>query len=180
MSVSNLERKISFNGDGESLIFNFSFRVLAEGDLTVYIVDESVEPNTLTLQTINTDYVVVLNPSDGGTVTFTEAPSADVSVLLFRETSPEQSLELSTVTRFPSQQIENALDRVTLRQIEIDESIERSITLPENADGVDIQLPIPQDGMQLQWDGETGQLINVEAVDASLLSQVATAAGDVS
>ena len=55
MTVSTTSNKVTRDGDGTILSFQYDFKIFADGDLDVYIRDTN---GTETLQVINTNYTV--------------------------------------------------------------------------------------------------------------------------
>ena len=72
MTVSNLNTKNSYNGDGTATQFTYSFPIHSTAELQVI---ERSALGTETVKTLTTDYSIVDNGSAGGTVTFGTAPA---------------------------------------------------------------------------------------------------------
>lgn len=80
--TSEVTREPSQDGDAAETEFTYSFRILDENDIDVYLLNDD---GTETLQTITTHYTVSgVGDANGGTVTFVTAPAADEAVHIIR------------------------------------------------------------------------------------------------
>jgi Pectate lyase superfamily protein/Collagen triple helix repeat (20 copies) len=98
--------RVSYLADGVQVAFAFPFRVLVPADLLVLVNDVIALPGSYTVEGID--------ESDGGTVTFLEAPAAGATVTLVRETARTQTLDYQENDSFPAASHEWALDKLTL------------------------------------------------------------------
>ena len=74
MTVSSVYTPVRLDGNGSVVAFAFGFKINDASELKVYLVDDAT--NTKVLQTITTDYTLVINTTtEGGTVTFVTAPT---------------------------------------------------------------------------------------------------------
>lgn len=138
MTVQDTTNIKRVNGDGNTDEFTFTFRVLQNADLKVYIVDAN---NDKTLQTENTNYELSLeSDGEGGTVDFSigTTPTATEDVLMVNEVDLTQTADLPTEGNFNETAVETALDRVVLQNIQQEEEITRCLKItqedPENDD----------------------------------------------
>lgn len=105
-TITSTTASTSAVGDGVEDEFTFSWYVINETDVIPYLDDTVQDP---------ADYTVVLNPSNlGGTVTFDTAPGDGVVVLINRETDRTQELDLPAYGAFAAEDLEAALDKLTL------------------------------------------------------------------
>ena len=126
MTVSNLNTKNSYNGDGTATQFTYSFPIHSTAELQVI---ERSALGTETVKTLTTDYSIVDNGSAGGTVTFGTAPASGVTVVLLRNTNLTQGVDYIANDAFPAETHEAALDKLTFQIQEAQEEIDRSIKL---------------------------------------------------
>lgn len=161
MSVTNATRKIRATGDGAQTDFTFPFKVFAQADIDVYKVDTSVSPETKTLQTITTDYTVALNTTtEGGTVTYTTAPTSDEDSLIVRDQPRIQDTNIPTESNFPETQVENQFDKEVMMIIDMTEDVSRSLKFPVESTQTDIEVPEPTAGKALLWNATADGLEN--------------------
>ena len=93
MTISTTIVKNSYSGDGSTSTFSYTFKVLAEADLTVIIRDSL---GTETTKTLTTHYTITgVGDANGGSITFTAGniPSATDTVVLIRDTAQIQSID---------------------------------------------------------------------------------------
>jgi len=191
MTVVNTTSKIRANGNGSVVAFVFSFNVADETELEVSKIDTSVSPEVATLQTLTTDYTVALNTdSEGGTVTFVVAPLSTEDSFIKRVNTLDQATDIPKESNFPEESLENALDKLTKLVQQLQEQMDRALTLPETSSSSTPELPEPSTGKGLVWDAN-GNLINstddfndivtdaAASAAAALVSQNAAAASAV-
>jgi hypothetical protein len=190
LTISATVRLFYQAGNGVTVAFPFSRPFFANPDLKVYLVTAGVA----TLQTYATDYTIVGagNPA-GGTITFNTPPASGTTVVYYGDLDATQSLDLSNVTRFDTQAIEDAFDRVTILIQEIDDRLGRTAKLPLTSVGTyTLDLPTPSVGKSLVWNvvgGFSNSSFDIETVpqiltglstqiingDAALFAQIAAA-----
>jgi len=129
MTISTTIVKNSYSGDGTTTTFSYTFKVLAESDLTVIIRSAL---GTETTKTLTTHYTItgVGSPS-GGSITFTTGniPSATETVVLLRDTTQTQAIDYIANDPFPAETHEEGLDRSVILAQELQEEVDRSIKI---------------------------------------------------
>jgi len=129
MSISNQTNKVFGTGNGITKNFDFDFKIFNASDLEVYLV--AVDGTATGPLTLNIDYTVYINPvAEGGTVSFTVAPSSVQKTFIRRIEPYTQSLVLATEGGLPAKQIENQLDLQMMTIIQLSEAVDRCIQLP--------------------------------------------------
>jgi hypothetical protein len=125
MTVSSSTNKASYNGNGSTTVFAYSFKIFDQDDLTVIIRSAT---GTETVKTITTDYTVSGVGNDGGgNVTMGTAPASGETITILREQDLVQELDLVPNDPFPANLMEDALDRLTFMVQQHDEELARSI-----------------------------------------------------
>jgi hypothetical protein len=125
MTVSSSTSRVSYNGNGSTTVFAYTFKVLDQDDLTVIVRSSN---GTETVQTITTHYTVSGVGSDsGGNVTMVTAPASGETITILREQPLTQGLDLVPNDPFPAETLEEALDKLTFMVQTIDEEVGRSI-----------------------------------------------------
>jgi len=145
MAVSSTTNKVSYNGDGSTATFSYTFKIFANADLQVTIRDAN---GTETTQTLDTEYIVTgAGSASGGNVTFKYntgnssdpeysttdyRPASGETITIKRVVTLTQGTDYVENDPFPAQSHEDALDRLTFiqqqQQEEIDRSIKASVT----------------------------------------------------
>ena len=119
-----------FAGTGAPMAYPFGFKLFSEADVRVVVLD--VPTNVETDATLGVDYTVTLNPDQestpGGTVNCTLA--ATKKVTLIGDVSIEQPTDLPDGGAYRAQQVENALDRLTILMQQLKEIIDRCAKVP--------------------------------------------------
>ena len=125
MTVSSSTNKVSYNGNGSTTVFAYTFKIFDEDDLTVIIRDAS---GTETTQTITTHYTVSgVGNAGGGNVTMLTAPASGETLTILREQDLLQGLDLVPNDPFPAQSLEDALDKLVFMVQQHDEELARTI-----------------------------------------------------
>lgn len=159
MTVQDNYTPVKLLGNGVNTDFDFSWQAYATSDLVIYL--EDVSTGDQTLQTEGVDYTVTLDNegADGGTVTFTVAPTSSYYVIISRSVPYSQPSEYKTSSGFQASVVETSFDRNTVLIQQTREIADRSLKLPLGTSG-DARLPVPEDGATLIWDGTGGDMEN--------------------
>lgn len=129
MSVTGAYAPVREAGNGSKVAFDFTFKVQNTSDLVVSKVLKSTDAETVLTEGV--DYTVALSTTtDGGTVTYTVAPTTLQDSLIYMEVPITQTAVIPTNGVFREVQIENALDRGTLIDQQLQEQIDRCVKLP--------------------------------------------------
>jgi hypothetical protein len=125
MTVSSSTSRVSYNGNGSTTVFAYTFKVLDQDDLTVIVRSSN---GTETVQTITTHYTVSGVGSDsGGNVTMVTAPASGETITILREQPLTQGLDLVPNDPFPAETLEEALDKLTFMVQTVEEEVGRSL-----------------------------------------------------
>lgn len=129
MTISTTTVKNSYSGDGTTTDFDYTFKILADTDLTVIIRNSS---GTETTKTLSTHYTLSgVGSASGGTVTFTAGniPTSTETVVLIRDTVQTQAIDYIENDPFPAETHEEGLDRAMIVAQELQEEVDRSIKI---------------------------------------------------
>lgn len=127
MTVTSETSKYSYSGDGATTSFAYSSYFLADTDLLVTKRSVAGVETTLTLG-IGYTVTGAGNPS-GGNVIVTPAPASGERLTLSRKLALTQGLSLPNTGLFPAPSLEARLDALTMMCQQLQEQINRSITL---------------------------------------------------
>lgn len=159
MSVSSTTQKVVYTGDDVTSVFDYTFKIFADADLTVilYTIDDGTE-ETLTL---TTDYTVTdAGEEAGGTVTLVAgALSSDYKLIIKRVLTLTQGVDLVENDPLPAETVEEALDRLTYIEQQQSEEIDRSLKIDSTL-STDVNLPAPEDGKCYKYDEGTDAFVN--------------------
>jgi len=126
LTVSSLNTKNSYNGDGSATSFAYQFPIHSTAELTVI---ERAANGTETIKSLGSHYSITDNGASGGNVIFSTAPISGVTVVLLRNTNLTQEVDYIENDAFPAETHEAAIDKLTLQIQEAQEEINRSIKL---------------------------------------------------
>jgi len=125
--------------DGSDTTFTFSFGLVTENDLQVYLVDED---GVETLLTLATDYTVTgantndeLDLTKGGTVTTIETYSDDYRIVIRRDTERTSDLDID------DEVIQEAVEKLTRIAQDLSERLGRCLQIQVIDSGDTVQLP---------------------------------------
>ena len=126
MTVSSLNTKNLYNGDGSATSFAYQFPIHSTAELTVI---ERAATGTETIKSLGSHYSITDNGAAGGNVVFSTAPASGVTVVLLRNTNLTQEVDYIENDAFPAETHEAAIDKLTLQIQEAQEELDRSIKL---------------------------------------------------
>ena len=127
MTISTTIIKNSYSGDGSTTVFPYTFKISAEADIQVII---RAANGTETVKTLTTDYSVSgVGSASGGNVTMVTAPSATETLVIRRETTQTQTVDLVENDPFTAETVEGAFDKSIAVAQELQEEVDRSIKL---------------------------------------------------
>lgn len=127
MTVTSSTSKSRYTGNGVTLAFTGSFRILDEDHVLVTLTDtDGVDA----VQTITTDYTVSGVGGSSHTVTFLVAPPSNYTVTLSRNVPATQELDLVPNDDMPADELEKAFDKSVMLVQQIKEAIDRSVRFP--------------------------------------------------
>ena len=175
MTISSLNVKNSYNGDGSTTSFAYTFPIHSTAEIQVIL---RAANGTETIQTLNTHYSIVDNGSAGGQVNFTTAPGSGIAVVLLRNTNLTQETDYISNDPFPAETHEAALDKLTLQQQELQEELNRALKISRSNDITSseiVQTATARAGKLLGFDSN-GDLDT--SLDASSIATNATAAAN--
>jgi hypothetical protein len=110
MTLSAATNKVAYAGNGATTAFAFTFKCWSSADLKVYKRNNTTLVDTL--QTITTHYTVSGTLPGTGDVVFGTAPSASETVIIVRENSMAQDLDLIANGAFEAEEVEKASDKI--------------------------------------------------------------------
>ena len=141
MTVSTTTNRISYAGNDSTTAFATGFKFYANGDLTVTLVTDSTGAEVV--KVITTDYTVAdAGVDSGGTVTMGTPPATGETLVIERTQAYTQPVDLVENDPFPSNTVEQQLDRMVIMAQQNDSTLTRSLRQPDG-DTTDIdKLPV--------------------------------------
>lgn len=125
MTVSSATSRVSYNGNGSTTVFAYTFKIFDQDDLTVIIRSAN---GIETVKTITTHYTVSgVGNAGGGNVTMLTAPASGETITILREQDLIQELDIVPNDPFPATSVEDALDKLTFMVQQHEETLGRTI-----------------------------------------------------
>jgi len=134
MTISSTTVKNSYNGNGSTRTFTYTFKIFNDSDLQVIIRSAN---GTETIKTLNTHYTVAgAGNANGGSITFLQnlpsydyTPTASQKIILIRNIPQTQSLDYISNDTFPAESHEEGLDRAIMVVQQLQEEVNRSLKI---------------------------------------------------
>jgi hypothetical protein len=110
MTLTTTINKLAYAGNGSTTSFAFSFKIWAAADLDVYLRDNTTLIDTL--QTLTSNYTVSGTLPGTGNVNMVVAPTASQTLIIVRDNSLTQTLDLIANGAFEAENMETAIDKI--------------------------------------------------------------------
>lgn len=143
MSLSTTTNRVSFAGNGATVAFSFPYYFLQNADLIVILRNSAGTEST---KVINTDYTITgAGVAAGGTVTMVIAPATGETLVIYRDPTKTQDLNLVENDPLPAEEVEKRFDKAMMIDQRISDRLDRAITLKETDSTVGLQIPLAAD-----------------------------------
>lgn len=130
MSLSSTTDRVSYAGNGATLGFSFPYKFFAEADLAVLVKNNTTGVETT--KTLTTHYTTTgVGAEAGGTVTMITAPATGETIVIYRNKSAIQELEIGDNGKIPADNLEKELDKIVMMIQRNKNLLGRTIRLPE-------------------------------------------------
>ena len=178
-SITSQIRRVVYSGSAGVGPYSFSFPILAQTDLQVYI-DSS-------LQTLTTHYTVNLNTSNGtGSITFTTNPATPTSsntITIVGGKTIERTTDFVTAGDLLASSLNTELDALTIFIQQVSENNDRSLKGPiTDATNLDMDIPAAttRANKVLSFDSSGEPITTVATTDVSTVAGIASDVSTVS
>ena len=145
MTISSEPVPLNYNGDDSTVDFPITWKYFSTSDVRV---THRSAAGVETTWALNTDYTLTAaGDDDGGTLTATTAPATGTSITIELDTPNTQPSSFPLGGGFPSQDVEDAIDRLTQICAKLEQLFNRSLRVPRTDDisGSNLELPIDSD-----------------------------------
>ena len=178
MTVRSDQRKIIYQGNGTTTQFAVPFYFINNTDLQVSVNDGT----TTTDLVLGTDYTLTgAGVETGGTLTTAVPVASGSEIAILRTVAYKQEMDIPENDIFPSQNMERALDRLTMQTQQLAEQMDRAVTVDVFSDADPSELVSE---IEVIYDNKAsviavaGSISNVNTVAGSI-ANVNTVAGSV-
>lgn len=141
MTLSTLQNRFQFAGNGVTTVFAFNAKFMDDTDLVVVEIDDTTKAEVV--KTLTTHYTVSGGNNATGSVTMLTAPAVGKTLLIYRNPALTQALDLVGNDRLPVEEVEKELDKITQILQRLAELSSRSFHAREGFIGTfDFKLPV--------------------------------------
>ena len=177
MTVRSDQRKIIYQGNGTTTQFAVPFYFINNTDLQVSVNDGT----TTTDLVFGTDYTLTgAGVETGGTLTTVSPVASGSEIAILRTVAYKQEMDIPENDIFPSQNMERALDRLTMQTQQLAEQAARSITVDVFSDVSPEELVGELEDLWAIKDDMTTDAANISAITttAGSIANVNAVAGN--
>jgi hypothetical protein len=132
--INNVTRRVVYAASGTGP-YNFTFEILAAGDIAVYRDD--------TLLTLTTNYTVTINTNGTGFVTLTATPTGATQIAIVGNRSIQRTTDFVTGGDFFANTLNDELDQQTIFNQQNAEGLQRALIAPQT-DPTTIDMTLPR------------------------------------
>ncbi len=145
MTVSSTTTSVSYTGNGSTTAFAVTFPFFGTASTSeLLVVERVIATGVETTKTYTTHYTVAGGEGSTGTVTAASAPASTVEWHIRRNTTQTQGTDYVENDEFPANSHEDALDRLTLINQELQAELNRSFQYPVTyTGGASTNMPEP-------------------------------------
>ena len=170
--ISNVTRRVVYAASGTGP-YNFTFEILAAGDVAVYRDD--------TLLTLTTNYTVTINANGTGFVTLTAAPTGATQIAIVGNRTIARTTDFVTGGDFFANTLNDELDQQTIFNQQNAEGLQRALSAPQtDPTTIDMTLPRAADraNKTLAFDANGDPTLGISAADVANAVTYATNAAN--
>ena len=188
MAFNNNTPRLEFTATSGQTEFVFNFKIFNASDIVVYQTPTGqVADDTTDILTETTDYTVVIDGDDGGTVTLTSGATLNDSITLLRDLPFTRETDYQTGGDLLEATLDEDQDYQTYLSQQLESSKGQFINLPASVQGVSASLPSPIADSYFKWNAAgdgiendttipTNVALAVDSAAAALVSENAAAA----
>lgn len=173
MGISTTTNRVGYLGNGTSAAFAFQYEFHSTSDLDVHIWN-SARVIAGVAKVLNTDYTVSGTTDaqgryiNGGTVIFNSTPAVGDQIIIYRDMPASNPFRLGYNQSIPTQELDKALDRLTMIEQRLNDLASRSVRLHDSFPGT--SLPSLPDRLlygQVLIVGSSGNTIQTAFIGSS-------------
>lgn len=177
MTVKSDQRKIIYSGNGVTTQFAVPFYFINNADIQASVNDGT----TTTDLVLGTDYTLTgAGVETGGTLTTVSPVASGSEIAILRTVAYKQEMDIPENDIFPSQNMERALDRLTMQTQQLKEQADRAVTVDIFSDADPSELVDKIEVLYDIKDDLTTDAQNITAIStvSGSIANVNTVAGD--
>jgi hypothetical protein len=161
MTISSDLNRISYAGNGTTVLFPVNYYFLQDSHLQVILVAAN---GTETVQTLTTNYTVTGAGNEaGGSITMLVAPPTGTQLIVVRNVPATQETDYLANDPFPAESHERALDKLTMLVQQNKLESDRALKVPlASLPTTSTELPIPVGNKLLAWNSNASAIVNFD------------------
>jgi hypothetical protein len=132
--INNVTRRVVYAASGTGP-YNFTFEILAAGDIAVFKDDA--------LLTLTTDYTVTINANGTGSITLVASPTGATQIAIVGNRTIQRTTDFVTGGDFFANTLNDELDQQTIFAQQNAEGLGRTLTAPQT-DPTTINMTLPR------------------------------------
>lgn len=161
--------KQSFTATAGQTLFTFNFKIYNQTDLKVYQTLAGQDPNdTNDILTYASEYTVVVDGDNGGTVTLLTGAAINDTIVIVRDLPRTRDTSYVTNGDLKANTINIDQDYQTYLVLDVYRDITESIRLPQSAVGVSSILPNVRADSYLKWNSAGNAIENDTTIPAAV------------
>jgi len=129
MTIAATGNRAEYSGNSSTTVFSFPYPFSVNADLKV--IQKVTSTGVETTKTETTDYTVTGAGTGSGTITMLVAPPTGTKLIIYRDPAQLQELDLVENDPLPVEELEKALDRLTLMAQRLKDQVARSLRTSE-------------------------------------------------
>ena len=176
MSFNNNPGKQAFTAAAAQVAFTFNFKIYVAADIKVYLTPAGQDPDDANdILVYPTDYAVVIDGDDGGTITLASGATLNDTIVINRDLPVTRDISYVTQGDLLADTINDDQEYQTYLIMDGFVALNSAITLPNSAVGVSTKLPAVTPDSYLRWNTAGDAIEN----DTTLPDAVVTSADHV-
>ena len=171
MTLSSTTTEVSYTGDGATVAFPVTFAFFGTATTAeLEVIERTIATGAEATKVNGTDYNVSGGDNATGTVTATSAPANTVQWVIRRNTTQTQGIDYVENDPFPSETLEDGLDRLTMINQEQERDLGDAFKYPATySGGGSTEVPEPTANAYLKWNAAGNALENSTSSAAQYL-----------
>jgi hypothetical protein len=163
---STVAPRVDYSGNGTTTVFAIPFVFYTSDDIVAVLVDSAGAETTWV---ISTNYSIGGGGVDAATGTLT------ATLTIYRRIDQTQETDFQPYDVIDADELERALDRLTLQGQDLKDQIDLAVTLSPTSGLSDLSFPDPEASKVIAWNSGATALENVDMSDAVLNINALTA-----
>jgi hypothetical protein len=167
MAYNTAEGRASYTASSGQTEFDFVFKIFSQSDIKVYKTPSGDTPDdTQDILALSTNYTVIIDGDNGGTVTLLSGATAGDTIVIVRDLAVKRDTDYQDNGDLTASTLDNDQNYQTYLAGQANEIQERALRIPDSSVGVDTKIPSAISGALLRYNlaGDGFDLLNANDV----------------